>query len=671
LQRVAMMTEARRPVRIANCSGFFGDRLSAAREMVDGGPIDVLTGDWLAELTMLILARQRMKHGVGSGYARTFLTQMKDVLGDCLDRDIKVVTDAGGLDPQGLADALADAAGKAGLQPRIAVVTGDDISDRVGELTENGEEFRNLDTDELFAEMGTPSLAANAYLGGRAITAALAAGADVVIAGRVTDAALAIGPAAWWHGWDYEDPADLDRFAGALVAGHVIECGAQATGGNYSFFTDVPGVEHIGFPIAEIGADGTSVITKHPGTGGLVSPGTVTAQLLYEVGDAVYLNPDVSADFRSIQLDQVGRDRVRISGVVGAAPPDRLKVSLNYLGGFRNSMTLVLTGLDIEAKADVALRTIAGITLADCKRSPAELAATSTLSVAELTVDLLRADSEDPTEVAAAQAHLRLTVKDSNPDNVGKAFTARAVESALASYPGMFPTAVPTPGTPYGVFWPTTVAGSAVTATVSLAGEEIASFPGGSPLGQATLAEPSAVISQAADQTDPAEMVRIPLGWVAGARSGDKGGNANVGVWIPDPVEIEAVALAGGEADSLTAPDVNSADDMSEIWLSDDPLQVDPAADERADRSYQWLLALLQQPGAVQRLIPEAAGLQIEVVPLPNLRAVNLVITGLLGRGVSENALLDPQAKGLGEYLRSRQVSFPRELLDTDNLGAT
>jgi hypothetical protein len=666
-----MMTEARRPVRIANCSGFFGDRLSAAREMVDGGPIDVLTGDWLAELTMLILARQRMKHGVGSGYARTFLTQMKDVLGDCLDRDIKVVTDAGGLDPQGLADALADAAGKAGLQPRIAVVTGDDISDRVAELTENGEEFRNLDTNELFAEMGTPSLAANAYLGGRAITAALAAGADVVITGRVTDAALAIGPAAWWHGWDYEDVADLDRFAGALVAGHVIECGAQATGGNYSFFTDVPGLEHIGFPIAEIGADGTSVITKHPGTGGLVSPGTVTAQLLYEVGDAVYLNPDVSADFRSIQLDQVGRDRVRISGVVGAAPPDRLKVSLNYLGGFRNSMTLVLTGLDIEAKADVALRTIAGVTLADCKRSPAELAATSTLSVAELAVDLLRADSEDPTEIAAAQAHLRLTVKDSNPDNVGKAFTARAVESALASYPGMFPTAVPTPGTPYGVFWPTTVAGSAVTATVSLDGEEIASFPGGSPLGQATLPEPSAVISEAADQTDQADMVRIPLGWVAGARSGDKGGNANVGVWIPDPVEIEAVALAGGEADSLTAPDVNSADDVSEIWLSDDPLQVDPAADERADRSYQWLLSLLQQPGAVQRLIPEAAGLQIEVVPLPNLRAVNLVITGLLGRGVSENALLDPQAKGLGEYLRSRQVSFPRELLDTDNLGAT
>ncbi len=665
------MTESRRPIRIANCSGFFGDRLSAAREMVDGGPIDVLTGDWLAELTMLILARQRMKHGVGSGYARTFLTQMKDVLGDCLDRNIKVVTDAGGLDPQGLADALADAADKAGLQPRIAVVTGDDISDRVAELTDNGEEFRNLDTGELFADMGTPSLAANAYLGGRAITAALAAGADVVITGRVTDAALAIGPAAWWHGWDYDNVADLNRFAGALVAGHVIECGAQATGGNYSFFTDVPSLENVGFPIAEIGGDGTSVITKHPGTGGLVSPGTVTAQLLYEVGDAVYLNPDVSADFRSIRLDQVGRDRVRISGVVGAPPPDRLKVSLNYLGGFRNSMTLVLTGLDIEAKADVALRTIAGVTLADCKRSPVELAATSTLNVTELTVDLLRADSEDPTDVASAQAHLRLTVKDGNPDNVGKAFTARAVESALASYPGMFPTAVPTPGTPYGVFWPTTVAGAAVSAKVSLAGEEITTLPGSSPLAEQATPESIATTEPVVEETSRADMVRIPLGWVAGARSGDKGGNANVGVWIPDPVEIEAVALAGGEADALTVPEINSPDDLAEIWKSDDPLQVDPAADERADRSYRWLLSLLQAPGAVQRLIPEAAGLQVDVIPLANLRAVNLVITGLLGRGVSENALLDPQAKGLGEYLRSRLVSFPRELLDTDNLSAT
>ena len=638
--------------------------------MVDGGPIDVLTGDWLAELTMLILARQRMKHGAGSGYARTFLTQMKDVLGDCLERDIKVVTNAGGLDPKGLADALKEVAEGAGLDLSIAVVTGDDISGRVEDLTKSGEEFRNLDTGENFADTGLPALAANAYLGGRGITAALDAGADVVITGRVTDAALVIGPSAWWHGWDYDNAEDLDRLAGALVAGHVIECGAQATGGNYAFFNDVPGLDNVGFPIAEIGAEGTCVITKHPGSGGLVSPGTVTAQLLYEVGDAVYLNPDVSADFRTISLHQVGRDRVQISGTVGLPPPDRLKVSLNYLGGFRNSMTLVLTGLDIEAKADAALRVIAGVGLADAKRSATELAAMSRLPVAELNVDLMRADQDDPESLASAQAHLRLTVKDSNPENVGKAFTARAVESALATYPGMFPTAVPTPGTPYGVFWPTTVAKSAIETVVEVDGkplqlnERISEF---SDVTTKALAAPPTE----RQQVDEESQVRVPLGWIAGARSGDKGGNANVGVWVPDPVEIEAVALAAREADALVDPLVMTPEDVTQLWEVDDALSVSDQASERADRTYGWLRNLLEQPGSIERLIPESAGLPIRVVALPNLRAVNIVVTGLLGKGVSENASLDPQAKGLGEYLRARQVAFPRDLLDDDSLGAT
>ncbi len=664
------MSEPRRPVRIANCSGFFGDRLSAAREMVDGGPIDVLTGDWLAELTMLILARQRMKHGAGSGYARTFLTQMKDVLSDCLDRNIKVVTNAGGLDPQGLAEAVRSAADEAGLNLSIAVVTGDDISGRVDELTNAGEEFRNLDTGEKFGDTGLPALAANAYLGGRGITAALDAGADVVITGRVTDAALVIGPSAWWHGWDYDNAADLDSLAGALVAGHVIECGAQATGGNYAFFNDVPDLKSIGFPLAEIGSDGTCVITKHPGTGGLVSPGTVTAQLLYEVGDAVYLNPDVSADFRTISLNQVGRDRVQISGTVGLPPPERLKVSLNYLGGFRNSLTLVLTGLDIEAKADAALRVIAGVELADAKRSAKELAAMSELPVTELSIDLLRADQDDPESLAAAQAHLRLTVKDSSPDNVGKAFTAPAVESALATYPGMFPTAVPTPGTPYGVFWPTTVASSSVETVVEIDGSRLALAEGDSRSPDVTI-EPLAAPPMEQFPAGTDSQVRVPLGWIAGARSGDKGGNANVGVWIPDPVEIEAVALAAGEVDALVDPLVQTAEDVTQLWKLDDALVVTTEATKRADLSYQWLRALLDQPESVERLIPEATGLAIQVVALPNLRAVNIVITGLLGKGVSENASLDPQAKGLGEYLRSRQVSFPRDLLDDDALSAT
>lgn len=466
------------PIRIANCSGFFGDRLSAAQEMVDGGPIDVLTGDWLAELTMLILARQKMKHG--NGYARTFLTQMEAVLGTCLDRGIAVVSNAGGLDPAGLGTALADLGEQLGLPLRVGVVTGDDLMPSLTTLAEQGEQFVNLDTGESLDDAGVQPITANAYLGAEPITRALAAGADVVVTGRVTDAALVIGPAAWRHGWDYEaaragDQAALDALAGALVAGHVIECGAQATGGNYAFFTGVPGLEHPGFPIAEVAADGTSVITKHPGTGGMVTVGTVTAQLLYEVGGPAYLNPDVTADFETIHLAQEGRDRVRISGTRGIMPPERLKVAMNYLGGFRNSLTLVMTGLDVEAKADLALRTIIGVGLDEAQRlasDPTALAAASQLDVAELSVALDATAKDDPSLPSDAQSFLRLTVKDPDGRKAGKPFTAPVIEATLSSYPGLFPTTPPGPASPYGVYWPTTVARDRVPVNVTVDGQD-------------------------------------------------------------------------------------------------------------------------------------------------------------------------------------------------------
>ena len=466
------------PIRIANCSGFFGDRLSAAQEMVDGGPIDVLTGDWLAELTMLILARQKMKHG--NGYARTFLTQMEGVLGTCVDRGIAVVSNAGGLDPAGLGVALSELGEALGIPLRVGVVTGDDLMPRLAELAAD-EEFVNLDTGERLLDAGVQPITANAYLGAEPITRALAAGADVVVTGRVTDAALVIGPAAWRHGWDYAaaragDQATLDALAGALVAGHVIECGAQATGGNYAFFADVPGLEHPGFPIAEVSSDGGSVITKHAGSGGMVTVGTVTAQLLYEIGGPDYLNPDVTADFTTIHLEQEARDRVRISGTRGMAPPDRLKVAMNYLGGFRNSLTLVMTGVDAEAKADLALRTIAGVGMAQARQlvgDPAALAAASTLDVAQLSVELDASAKEDPRLPADAQSFLRLTVKDPDGKRAGKPFTAPVIEATLSSYPGLFPTTPPGPASPYGVYWPTTVARERVPVAVSVDGDVV------------------------------------------------------------------------------------------------------------------------------------------------------------------------------------------------------
>ena len=608
-----------RPVIVANCSGFFGDRISAAPEMVEGGPIDVLTGDWLAELTMLILARQRLKHGPGAGYARTFLTQMEQVLGTCRDKGIRVVSNAGGLDPQGCADALSELIEKLGLGPvSIGVVTGDDLMPRMGDLEEP---WTNLDTRE--APEGVDFLTANAYLGGEPVTAALSAGADVVITGRITDAALVVGPAAWWHGWSYADAAAgdtamLDRLAGAVVAGHAIECGAQVTGGNYSFFDRLPGMEHVGFPIAEVADDGSSVITKHAGTGGAVTVGTVTAQLLYEIGGTAYANPDATARFDSITLSQEGPDRVRISGVRGETPPERLKVAANYLGGFRNAMTLVVTGLDAQAKADLALRTITGLSLTEALEpgiSAATRASRSTLALRELDVDWSPATVEDPASLADAQSLLRLTVRDGNPKAVGKPFTTAVVESALASYPGMFPTAPPGEGTPYGVYWPTTVERSAARPVVVVDGTPVDVRPH-------LLAEVPVVWDATVQRSSPpdaGETVRVPLGSVAGARSGDKGGAANIGVWIPAGV-----------------PD--------------------------RDATYAWLADLLT-PDRVRTLLPEAALLGVDVHHLPNLHAVNIVIHGLLGRGVAENARSDPQAKGLAEHLRARLVDVPAHLV--------
>ncbi len=231
------------PIRIANCSGFYGDRLSAAREMVEDGPIDVLTGDWLAELTMLILARSRAKRP-GGGYARSFVTQMEHVMGTCLDRGIKVVSNAGGLDPDGCADAVAEVAERLGLSPTIAYVTGDDLLPRLDELVAAGVDLAHFENGEPVGDTSR-FISANAYLGCWGIVDALSRGADIVITGRTTDAAVVCGPAAWHHGWARDD---FDALAGAVVAGHVIECGTQATGGNYSFFTEVPGMTRVGFP---------------------------------------------------------------------------------------------------------------------------------------------------------------------------------------------------------------------------------------------------------------------------------------------------------------------------------------------------------------------------------------------------------------------------------------
>jgi hypothetical protein len=555
------------PLRIANASGFYGDRASAMQEMLTGGEIDVLTGDYLAELTMLILGRDRLKDA-NLGYAKTFVRHLEANLCTALDKGVKIVANAGGLNPAGLAAAVRVLADSLGLDVNVAHVEGDDLRDRAAELG-----------------LGEP-LAANAYLGAWGIAECLRGGADVVVTGRVTDASLVVGPAAAHFGWGRDA---WDELAGAVVAGHVIECGPQATGGNYAFFYEIPDrAKALGFPITEVHADGTSVITKHPDTGGLVSVGTVTAQLLYEIQSARYGGPDVTTRFDTISLSDDGPDRVRISGVRGEPPPPTLKVGLNTVGGFRNEVTFVLTGLDIEAKASFV------------KAQLADIDATWTLA---------RTDHPDAEVQEEAAALLHCVVRGPDPKALGRAFSGAAIELALASYPGFHVTAPPGDASPYGVFTAAYVPAADVPhVAVHADGTRVDIAPAEQTHELAELDAPP--VSVAPD--GPTR--RLWLGTVMGARSGDKGGSANVGVWA------------------------------------------------RTEQAYSWLAGFLTV-NELQRLLPETASLPITRHLLPNLRALNFVIDGLLGEGVASNARHDPQAKALGEWLRSRVVEIPEAIL--------
>ncbi|MFJ9147150.1 acyclic terpene utilization AtuA family protein [Streptomyces sp. NPDC102270] len=558
-------------LRIGNASGFYGDRFDAMRDMLTGGELDVLTGDYLAELTMLILGRDRLKDP-GAGYARTFLRQLEECLGLAHERGVRIVTNAGGLNPAGLAARIRELADRLGLPVRVAHVEGDDLTrDHPG------------------------ALAAHAYLGGFGIAACLREGADVVVTGRVTDAALVTGPAAAHFGWS---PTDYDRLAGAVVAGHVLECGTQATGGNYAFFADGEHDRGVlrrpGFPLAKLHEDGTAVITKHPGTGGFVDVGTVTAQLLYETQGARYAGPDVTARLDTVRLTQDGPDRVRISGVRGEAPPPALKVGLNRLGGFRNEVAFVLTGLDIEAKAALVREQL-----------EPHLA-----KVTDVRWDLVRTDRPDAGTEETASALLRLVVRDADQDAVGRALSGAAVELALASYPGFHVLAPPGKGSPYGVFEDVYVPHGAVDhVAVVHDGRRIPVAP----------AQETAVLEEVPRPPLPEPLpsgpvTRAPLGLVAGARSGDKGGNANVGVWA------------------------------------------------RTDDGWRWLAHTLTVE-RLRQLLPETAELNVTRHDLPHLRALNFVVEGILGDGVAAQHRFDPQAKALGEWLRSRHLDIPEVLL--------
>ncbi|MDP6538482.1 MAG: DUF1446 domain-containing protein [Planctomycetota bacterium] len=593
-------------VRIANCSGFYGDRFGAAREMVEGGAIDYLTGDYLAELTMAILARDRAADPE-AGFARTFLAQMEEVLGTCLERGVRVVVNAGGLNPAGLACRLAELSERLGLAPKIAHIAGDEVTERLGALQGAGHELCSMTTGAPLASLERPILCANAYLGARAIVEALDRGADIVVAPRVTDTALVVGPAAHHFSWAADD---WDRLASAVVAGHLIECGTQCTGGNYALFEEIEDWGAFGFPFVDVEASGEFTVGKHEGTGGAVSVGTVTAQLLYEIGGIGYVTPDAVARFDTIRLEQTGRDRVRVSGVRGEPAPDHVKVGIVYADGYRWAGELGLAGADFEAKARLCEEQF-------WRENGGRERFASTRS------EVLRVPAVDPDSSTQAVGVLRLAVKDLDAARVGREQFDALVRMALASVPGI----VISPDTPRrstlcAGFWGALLPEGELRVRVFVDGEAIEVAPPALPPPSAASADPPSAARAAAAVAPPTgPTARVPLGRVLGARSGDKGGDASLGFWAADP------------------------------------------------RTYAWAADFLSSERLAE-LLGGDRDLALERSLLPNLLAISFLLPGFLAEGAGASLLPDAQAKGLAESVRARAVDVPRALLGAPAAGA-
>ena len=499
-------------LKIANCSGYYGDKLSAAKELVDGGPIDVLTGDYLAELTMAILYNQKIQRGEDKGYVGTFLKQIKEVAGSCKEKNIKIISNAGGLNPKSMAKEIEKILEDQSLDMKVAYIDGDDLLPKISDLTKLGEDFTNIDKNIALNESGLMPITANAYLGAWGIKEALDLGADVVICPRVTDAAVVIGPAAWKFQWKRNN---YDALAGALAAGHIIECGCQATGGNYSFFKEVSNFDNIGYPIAEIFEDGSFHITKHPHTGGLVSTGTVTAQLLYEISSPAYVNPDVVAHFDTLKIEEVEKDKVYISGCRGSSPPEKHKVCINLAGSFRNGMEIILTGLDIEEKAkvftDALFNSVGGKSQFD-----------------EVTIQLHRTDKDDPNTNEEAMASLLVSVKSKDPNLVGRLFSAKIIELALSNIPGFFAQGGVKSSGPVINYWPALVDSKFIKEKVNIDDKQIEILPTSQLEFEKSYYQKEPIKIEKIDIKNEKE---IYFGDIYGTRSGDKGGCANLGIW--------------------------------------------------------------------------------------------------------------------------------------------
>jgi hypothetical protein len=593
---------SRDSITIANCGGFWGDDPTAARRQVAGGPVDYLVMDYLAEITMAILQKQRAKDP-RAGYAKDFLAQLRDVLVPCVEKGITVISNAGGVNPAACAAAVETLAEELGVadRVRVAVVGGDDLYDELDGLLADGQELAHLETGRPLADVRGRVLSANVYLGAAPIVRSLELGANVVIAGRVTDTSVTLAPMIHHFGWSADD---WDRLAAGVVAGHIIECGTQCTGGNFTDWETVPSFRAMGYPLIEAHPDGTFVVTKHPGTGGLVSVDTVREQLLYEMGAPGYLSPDCTARFDSVQLSQEGPDRVRVTGVRGEAPPERLKVAISYANGYRAVGRMLVSGPDVLRKANTAAEifwaTAGGAELYDHALTQFVGWDASHPSLA----------TEQPSEVL-----MQVSVRDADRAKIETRFSPMVVGSMLQSMPGMtMPGDQGRPRVSDVVgHWGALIDRASVTATVAVAGQ-VERISSAAPRGTAPAYQPEVLPVPAVPGDGP--LVTVPLVRLCLARSGDKGDTANVGV-------------------AARSPEI-----------------------------YAWLLSALTEDVVRQHFKGVIAG-DVERHPLPNLLAVNFLLHESLGGGGTSSLRFDAQGKTYAQYLLSLQVSVPASLLDT------
>ena len=600
---------------IANCGGFWGDDPTAPRRQVEGGPINYLVMDYLAEVTMAILQKQRARKP-DAGFPADFLSHLRDVLPVCTQRGIRIITNAGGVNPIGCRNAVEALANDLGIADRIkvALVVGDDLYSDIDALLASGEPLVNMDTGQALSEIRARVLSANAYIGAAGIVKALDRGANVIITGRVADAAVTLAPMMHEFGWK---ATDWDRLAAGVVAGHIIECGAQCTGGNFTDWPLVKTYRRMGFPIVEAEEDGSFVVTKHPNTGGLVSVHTVAEQILYEIGAPAYVTPDCVARFDSVELEQEGPDRVRVTGARGEPAPAKLKISISYQAGWRAFGRLIVSGPEALAKATKVAEAFwesAG------GRGAYDHALHQFIGWNACHAPLA---SCEPGEVL-----VQFAVRDRDERKINTRFAPQIVPRVLGTVPGI--TYIADQGRPRAsevvAFWPALVSRESVKERIIIGDEELE--VGKREEGRGEKREEGRRREEGRGKRDrrpltphlfphPSSLIpikRVPLQRLCLARSGDKGDTANIGVIA------------------------------------------------RSEAIYAWVLEHLT-PAFVKRHFDDICQGDVERFELPNLLAVNFLLHQSLGGGGTLSLLLDAQGKTYAQYLLAAEVEVPEGLI--------